>query len=151
MSDSDSASPGGRQDAGDPEHPEGPEHPEHAEDPNHPEDHVPTGARWPLCLHLDERDRSATVLVQYAGLPDDAPEEWRERGFNSYETATTYRAIDDLVITGWTHTPLTRWTSVPQRATGRITVTLAGDDQHVVFSADGDVHVLRKGLLTGSW
>ncbi|MBD0735726.1 hypothetical protein [Streptomyces sp. CBMA29] len=104
----------------------------------------------PISLHLDERDRSATVTVRRPGLPDDAPDGWRERGFNAHETSTTYRDIDDVTITGWTHTPMTRWTTAPGPHPGRVTVTLSGSDQHVTFSADHDVRTARRGFLSGA-
>jgi hypothetical protein len=111
---------------------------------------VPAGA-GPLSLHLDERERSATVTLQRPGLPDDAPDEWREQGFNAHVTSTTYRAIDDVAITGWTHVPLTHWTIEAHPDPRRVTVTLSGEDQQVTFSADSDVRTTRRGLRTGSF
>ncbi len=111
---------------------------------------APEGA-GPLSLHLDERDRSATVTLQCPGLPEDAPDEWREQGFNAYVASTTYRAVDDVAITGWTHVPLSRWTVEAHPDPRRVTITLSGDDQHITFSADGDVRTTRRGLRTGSF
>jgi hypothetical protein len=101
-------------------------------------------------IHIDERNRSVTVTSRHEGLPDDAPTEWRDQGFNSYEQTVVYTTVDGLDIDGWDYHPATTWTStvLPD---SRIAVTLTGPGTSVLFHADAPPHHTRRGLLSGAF
>ncbi|WP_326595028.1 hypothetical protein [Streptomyces sp. NBC_01803] len=100
-------------------------------------------------VHIDERDdRSVTVSTRHHGLPPDAPAEWRERGFNSYEEHTVYTSVDALGVVGWTHLPIERWESA-DLSDNRRAVALTGPGTSVRFHADATTTRHRRGLLSG--
>lgn len=105
----------------------------------------------PLSVHLDERDRSATLTLQRPGLPAGAPREWRDRGCNSHETSTTYVDIADVTVDGWSHRPLDHWSVTGHPDPARVTVTLTGPAQHLTFHAHRTPVTRTRGLLTGSF
>jgi hypothetical protein len=101
-------------------------------------------------IHIDERNRSVTITSRHEGLPNDAPAEWRERGFNSYEQTVVYSTVDGLDIDGWDYRPATTWTST-NLPDSRIAVTLTGPGTSVLFHADALPRHSRQGLLSGAF
>ncbi|MDT0309574.1 hypothetical protein RM780_21815 [Streptomyces sp. DSM 44917] len=101
-------------------------------------------------VHLDERARSVTVTTRHAGLPPDAPAEWREEGFNSWEEAVVYTSVDTLTIDGWHHATPATHTTTPLPGP-RLAITLTGPATSVRFHADPAPRRERRGLRSGAF
>lgn len=101
-------------------------------------------------VHIDERDRSVTITSRHEGLPEDAPAQWREQGYNSYEQTVMYTSVDGLDIEGWNYLPVTTWNSTDLPG-NRIAVALTGEDTSVRFHADATLQRRRRGLLSGAF
>ncbi|KAB8168507.1 hypothetical protein FH609_008930 [Streptomyces sp. 3MP-14] len=101
-------------------------------------------------VHLDERDRSVVVSARHPGLPEDAPAEWREQGFDSYEEQTVYGAVERLEVRGWSHLPVTDW-KLEELPDARRAVTLTGPGTSIRFTAAAPPARHRRGLRTGAF
>lgn len=58
-------------------------------------------------VHLDERERSATLGFTAPRVPAGAVDAWRERGHDALEFFLVLTGVRDLAADGWSHEPVT--------------------------------------------